>query len=125
MSDWWSKKLSGEKPTPQRPVFTPPISPLTGLLKQPQSPVTPTNTLVNAGLPVGEQVDLGTAIRLWKGGEAHRKDGNTACPSCGGPYVFSRGASGTTVNGAAPAPRCYSCGWNGLYSQGEQSSWSV
>lgn len=62
---------------------------------------------------------MGEALRLWKGGEAMRKEGNMTCPECGSIYVFSRTGRGqnTMVNGAAPAPRCYECGWNGLYDQ--------
>lgn len=137
MSDWWSKKLAGENPTPQRSYATPPTSP-------PLRIPTPTNTQqnaqrfsqeVNAGnqnvldpnrAPT-EQITMGEAIRLWKGGEAMRKEGNLTCPECGSTNVFSRTGrgAGTMVNGASPAPRCYECGWNGLYDQASQVNWGV
>jgi hypothetical protein len=117
MSDWWSKKLAGEKPTTQRsfehrlpssvPV-TPPVNPTH--TQAPQQP---------AQVPQQEPENLSQALRMGitKGGEGTRRDGNLTCPSCGGHYVFSR-SKGNTVGGASPAPRCYECGWNGMYDQG-------
>jgi len=74
-----------------------------------------------------ENVTMGEAIRLWKGGEAARKQGDMTCPECGSQHVFVRTAKGgnTTIGGNSPAPRCFECGWNGLYDQGSQSSWAV
>ena len=69
-----------------------------------------------------DQITMGEALRLWQGGEGARRESGS-CPECGSHLVFSR-SKGTTVNGAAPAPRCYECGWNGRYSQGEQSNWA-
>lgn len=46
------------------------------------------------------------------------------CPSCGSNNFFSN--LGVTKRGPAPAPRCFDCGYNdGLFTQGEQSSWMV
>jgi len=70
---------------------------------------------------------MGDAIRLWKGGEAMRKEGNMTCPECGSMNVFGRTAraSNTTVSGNSPAPRCFECGWNGLYNQAIEGSWAT
>lgn len=86
-------------------------------------PVTNQRVLDETRQPT-DNISMGEAIRLWKGGEAARREGNVTCPACGSRNVFSR-AKGTMVNGATPAPRCFECGWNGIYEQGEQSSWAV
>lgn len=134
MSDWWSKKLSGEKPTPQRNYATPPTSPP---LRIPMSPTTtPAQTpmqapqqghqnLADPNKPPNAEVSFSEAMRNWQGGEAMRKEGNMTCPDCGSIYVFSRTGrgAGTTRNGFSPAPRCYECGWNGMYDQASQGNW--
>lgn len=129
MTDWWSRKLTNQPPAPKRNFTTPP----TGIpLRVPNMPAQnqpqqyeEQQRLIDPNREPTEQVDMGTAIRNWKGGEAH-KQGMT-CPQCGGIYVYSRTGRGanTRINGAAPAPRCYECGWNGLYDQASQSNWSV
>lgn len=129
MSDWWTRQLTS--PTPAAPASTPPVTPpMRGAVRIPAVVTNPTvqvqpqqlseNTLDPTRGPQ-EHVTMGEAIRLWKGGEAARKE-NHSCPECGGGLVFSR-SKGTMINGASPAPRCYECGWNGRYSQGEQASW--
>lgn len=69
---------------------------------------------------------MGEAIRMWKGGEAHRREADMHCPDCGSKHVFSRVTRGanTTIHGNSPAPRCFECGWTGLYIQGDASNWS-
>lgn len=125
MSDWWSKKLAGEKPTPQRPNLPPVTAPIqfpqTVVQTQPQTyeqQATATQAPVES-LPPDATLSDYLKSNLSKGGQATRKE-TMACPECGGRYVFSRGASG----GMAPAPRCYECGWNGMYSQADQTTWS-
>lgn len=122
MSDWWSKKLSGQKPTPEKPRFSVPASIPTHVVPT-QSPV---HTNPNPGTEAPAE-SLSEALRrgVTKGGEATRREVSN-CPACGGPYVFSRVKSGggTLVNGSQPAPRCYTCGWNGLYDQGDEASWA-
>lgn len=122
MTDWWSKKLSGEKPTPPKPQFTHPVTAVpTHITPTTQQPVTQNQQ------PVAQPESFSEALRMGitNGGEASRRDTMT-CPACGGNYVFSRTKStgGTTVNGNAPAPRCYTCGWNGIYHQGDETNWS-
>lgn len=131
MSDWWSRRLGDTSPRPaSRPETVPPVTPPTrfGVHVPVQVPahqpaVTNQRVLDENRAPT-ENISMGEAIRLWKGGEAARREGSMTCPACGSRNVFSR-AKGTMVNGATPAPRCFECGWNGIYEQGEQSNWAV
>ena len=123
MSDWWSKKLAGEKPTAERRQFThvptgvPPVAP--------QAPANPQPSQQPS--PDAPSQSFSDALRrgVTNGGEAARRD-TMSCPACGGNYVFSRtnAMGGTNINGSAPAPRCYTCGWNGKFQQGDQSNWA-
>jgi hypothetical protein len=61
-------------------------------------------------------------MNYWTGGEGTKTE-TTRCPACGGDHYFSR-ASGT-MRGPAPAPMCYSCGYNGMFEQADQSTWSA
>lgn len=125
MSDWWSKKLAGEKPTVNRTTHPPVQAPMNFPPSQPmQAPAHVQNPNVSMdNQPQPESFSEGLRMGITKGGEAMRKDGNLTCPDCGSTYVFSR-SKGNTHNGASPAPRCYECGWNGLYDQASQSSWT-
>lgn len=129
MSDWWSKRISGEVPAPT--VSTPPVTPpMRTAIRIPQTPqpvvqnptvqVQPQRRVLDPERGENEQISMGDAIRLWKGGEAARRETHS-CPECGSDLLFSR--SKGMINGAAPAPRCYECGWNGRYAQGDQSNW--
>lgn len=126
MSDWWNKKLKGEKPTPQ-PMYPNPAAyssvPTTVPSRQQEVDAAPQRE----NLPPNAQINMSTAIRMWKGGEAHRKEGNMRCPECGSRNVFTRTGKGANsmINGAAPAPRCFECGWNGMYDQASQINWAV
>lgn len=128
MSDWWSKKIAGESVAPSRTTNTPPTAPAIRIpaqarpVQQPQGQ----QTVLDPNRAPNEQLTMGEAIKLWKGGEAMRKEGDMRCPECGSQHVFSRVGRGlnTMINGAAPAPRCYECGWNGRFSQADQSNWS-
>lgn len=136
MSDWWARKLSENAPsvpTPQRS-YVPPVTPPVRFPAQAgnQPTATPQQVANSRGKVLDEsraptdQISMGEALRLWKGGEAMRREGGMTCPSCGSNLVFSRtGRGGTMVNGNQPAPRCFECGWNGMYDQGDQSSWSA
>ena len=132
MSDWWSRRLSDTPQRPaQRPEASPPVTPPTrwGIQVPAQAPpvhpqVAGNQRVLDENRAPTENITMGEALRLWKGGEAARREGGMTCPACGSRHVFSR-AKGTMVNGATPAPRCFECGWNGIYEQGEQSSWAV
>jgi predicted RNA-binding Zn-ribbon protein involved in translation (DUF1610 family) len=118
MSSWWDKKLSNKDQ--QESSSLPPVTKnviLPALRQQ------ATTVAVQEQRDPNGQTDMGTAIRTWKGGEAHRREGSLTCPRCGSKNVFSRSNGGTL--GHTPAPRCFECGWNGLYEQADQASWSV
>lgn len=134
-SDWWARKLSGQ-PEPPRPVSTPPVSPpMRTAIRIPTPAQTapqqyqhqhhqqqPVRTdVLDPNREPNAQITMGEAIRLWKGGEANRRE-NMTCPSCGSDHVFSR-SKGTMINGANPAPLCHACGWNGRFEQGAESNW--
>lgn len=113
-NDWWSRRLSSNPTTqPTQRTFVPSTTPA---IKFP----TPTQTQQKQ-----TPETMGEAIRVWQGGEAARKEGSARCPECGSRHVFSRVGSGTTINGSQPAPRCFECGWNGKYNQGDQANWAV
>ena len=131
MSDWWSRRLSDNSPRPatRQSETLPPVTPPMRLgiqvpVAQPQQQPQTNQRVLDEHRAPTENISMGEAIRLWKGGEAARREGNMTCPSCGSRNVFTR-SKGSTVNGANPAPRCFECGWNGIYEQGDQSSWAV
>ena len=136
MSDWWSRKLSNQQPRTaprQEGYSSPPITPPVRFgsiqipaQQQPQPQQTQQRVLDENRAPT-DNVSMGEAIRLWKGGEAAKKQGDMSCPDCGSQNIFVRTAKGgnTMISGNAPAPRCFECGWNGIYDQGSQSSWAV
>lgn len=120
-NDWWSRRLSSNSTTQPAPrTSVPPTTPAIRFpaAQQAQAPYQPQQ-------PAETPATVGEAIRVWQGGEAMRKEGNVRCPDCGSRHVFSRVGSGTTINGAQPSPRCFECGWNGKYSQADQSNWAV
>lgn len=121
MSDWWSKKLAGEKPPIDRTGLPPVNVPLKfgTVTVNPQQPQPSTQSTDN--LPPPESFSEALQRGATKGGEAMRNA--MTCPECGSGNVFQR-AKGNMQNGASPAPRCYECGWNGLYDQGQQGSWT-
>ena len=123
MSDWWTKKLDGEK-TPVDRTGLPPVNvPLRfgDVTVTPQQQQYPQGVQQQpAELPAPESFSEALQRGVTKGGEAARNA--MTCPSCGSGNVFNR-ARGNTLGGASPAPRCYECGWNGLYDQGQQGSW--
>lgn len=124
MSSWWDKKLT-EKGQ-QEPRSSPPITPnvILPALRQQASEVASQRTVaIDAQQNQTGQTDMGTAIRSWKGGEAHRREGSISCPRCNSKHVFSRANGGSL--GHAPAPRCFECGWNGRYAQADQVNWGT
>lgn len=130
MNDWWSRRLSdsGPRTTQRQESTSPPLTPPTRfgvhVPAQAPQPVQTSQRVLDESRQPTDQIPMGDAIRMWKGGEAARREGNMTCPACGSRNVFSR-AKGTMVNGATPAPRCFECGWNGIYEQAEQSNWAV
>jgi hypothetical protein len=56
------------------------------------------------------------------GGPAHKID-REPCPQCGSNHFYSR-TNGKAQRGPAPAPHCFDCGYNGMFDQGLESTWS-
>lgn len=131
--DWWSRRLQGNQPASTPRQSTPPVTapirmPVQVPAQYPQSPQgfpqQGNQRLLDPRRAPTENIPMGEAIKLWQGGEATRREGNLSCPSCGSHLVFSR-SKGGTVAGNAPAPRCFECGYNGIYDQGDQANWAV
>jgi hypothetical protein len=115
---WWAKKLGTERPpapsTPDTwnlPRHTPPTP---AHQQTQQSYVPPANALM---ADENGQVHMGEAIMYWRGGEGTYKE-TAHCPKCRSSNYFSRQSEAkVTQNGmAAPAPQCFNCGFNGLYT---------
>jgi DNA-directed RNA polymerase subunit RPC12/RpoP len=124
MASWWERKLSGGQE--ENKTSLPPVTKkytLPALQRQAAASIQNRTTPTRHTIDAQGQTDMGTAIRMWRGGEAHSVDGHLACPRCGSKNMFSR-SNGNTLQ-KAPAPRCFECGWNGLYQQAEQASWAV
>lgn len=123
-SDWWSRKLNNQ-PAPARQNLPPLQAPLR-FPPQERTPVPQYQTnerVLDPSRAPTDNISMGEAIGLWKGGEGMRTEGAMSCPSCGSHLVFTR--SKGRVNGAQPAPRCFECGYNGMYAQGDSANWAV
>lgn len=124
---WWANKLNSQQPRgitiqPQ-PVQAPQPQP-----QAPQPPAAPPVPVLDEQRNPNDEVSMGDALRLWKGGEAHRTEGHLACPSCGSATGYTAysgmSAGGARVNGQQPRPHCFECGYNGAYSQALESNWA-
>lgn len=130
-SSWWANKLQGNKPqyTLTIPTQTQPAPVYQQVQQAPvqQAPVH-TREVLDPSRPENAEISMGDAMRLWKGGEAHRKEGHLSCPSCGsstGYTAYSGMSAGAArVNGQQPRPHCFECGYNGSFAQGLESSWA-
>ena len=65
--------------------------------------------------------NLWGAMQQWRGGKAHKIDAEP-CPECGSNNYYSRTGEGAR-RGPPPAPHCFACGYNGMFTQGLQSTW--
>ena len=142
-SSWWANKLGQAQPQP-RGITVQPVQPQPQPVQQTvqaqQAPVAqPTNTgvplqqgerqqVLDPNRDANAEINMSDAMRLWRGGEAHRTEGSMACPACGSATGYTAysgmGAAGARVNGQQPRPHCFECGYNGSYSQGMESNWS-
>jgi hypothetical protein len=97
-SNWWAERLGGAAPAPPKPIAYTPLP----AVPPPSSGGTMTDALTR-GVPTN-------------GGEAARTE-TTRCPACGGNLYFSRANSSEGIpagmRGAAPSPRCFTCGHTG------------
>lgn len=141
-SAWWANKLAQVSNQPQKHGITlPPVQPQPVQPQQQPQPAPQPAPQVGVPLQQGErqqvldpsreanaEVNMGEAMRLWRGGEAHRTEGNMSCPSCGSATGYTAysgmGAGAARVNGQQPRPHCFECGYNGSYAQGLESNWA-
>lgn len=142
MSDWWARKLGGGQPqqapqqyqqpqayVQQQPPLPPGYQPPPGYQLVPVQPgqVDPRWGQPQQGLPAVDttQIPKGAVntenflhmAQFWRGGKGNREQ--ESCPECGG-VMFRR-----KVGRLEAAPLCETCGYNGLFTQGEAASWST
>lgn len=139
-SDWWQQKaqqLTGTNEPPrhgitvprQQPVQQQPVAPQPVQQQQPTAPQQqvvqqPGNQQVlDPNRPPDAEIGMGDALRLWQGGPAAKTEGNLSCPECGSRTGYTE-YSRTQMHGGRPRPHCFECGYNGLFSQGLESSWA-
>jgi hypothetical protein len=73
-------------------------------------------------LPPVTMDNLYQAMGHWRGGKAHQID-SEPCPECGSNQYYSR--TDGKRRGPPPAPHCYNCGYNGMFQQGDPTTWGV
>jgi hypothetical protein len=143
-ADWYARRLGGQAPAAPRQNYVPPQAPQQAQPQHRPMSVSPTQTtyqqvqqdlsgiplnegerqsLLNPDLPPTAEIGFGEALRRWRGGIAHRTEGNQFCPACGSSHVSHRAAG--SIGGNTPAPHCFGCGWNGKFQQGDQSNWAA
>lgn len=118
-SGWWARRL-GNAPVQQQQPNTPPVTyhAAPAPAYQQQAPAYQQQAPTQQIKVTPE--NLFEAAQHWQGGEATRTETNP-CPKCGSPHFFSR--SQNVARGPAPAPVCYTCGFNGMFVQGDPSVW--
>lgn len=116
--DWWAKKLGTQQPTQRSTPDTWNLprhtTPTPGYEPHQQQYIPQYDAL-----PVdenGQMHFMDGAVR-WQGGEGTHTE-TQRCPKCHSGNYFSRKSEAKfTKNGAAtPAPQCFNCGYNGIYT---------
>ena len=121
-ADWYAKRLAqGAAPAPRPQRSTPP----TGLGGPPQQqtfqPYNP-HPATQAAPPQqqAQHESLSAALAdphmRSAGGDGAKAQEVYSCPNCGSNDFFVRRTMGGAL-GKAPAPHCFSCGYNGMYEQ--------
>ena len=116
-NDWWAKRLGN--PQPQQTPIYPQQQPQypQQYQQQPAHPQAPNATPQQIRVTPENLYD---AAMMWQGGEATRTE-TQSCPKCGGGHYYSR--SGGVSRGPSPAPMCFDCGFNGMFTQGDPAVW--
>jgi len=114
-SGWWAKKLGTPAPPQQQQA---PSYPATGPVYRGPAPLPPATE--------NTQVTKDNVVEMagrWQGGQGTKTETST-CPQCGSGDYFSRtnvpGSKVINTNSGSTsgaAPHCYSCGYNGMYTQ--------
>jgi hypothetical protein len=115
---WWARKLGNPAAPAQRQQAPAVYQQQQVQYQQPMHPQAPT-AMPQQQIRVTPE-NLYEAAMMWQGGEAVRTETNL-CPKCGSGHYFSR--SQGIARGPAPAPVCYTCGFNGMFTQGDPSVW--
>lgn len=113
-NDWWSRRLGNQQPQ-QTPIYQQPQAPQQYQQQAPQYTQQP-----QPQQPRVTAENLYDAAMTWQGGQATRTE-TQSCPNCGGGHYFSR--TNGPSRGPAPAPMCYDCGYNGMFTQGDPAVW--
>lgn len=127
-SSWWARKL-GRAPAGPGPSL-PPAGPYTApqgppvvvqtpagiqaqMWQEQQESGPPQLMVDDDNAPGGKRLNW----RAWAGGKANREETAT-CPQCGSRNFFSRRSEAkVTQNGmATPAPQCFECSYNGMFT---------
>ena len=124
MSDWYARRLARHRTEQGQPMV--PYARQAPLQQPPQPPQhVPFQQAAQEYFepPKGATTvdNLYQMMGRWKGGKAHKID-SEPCPECGSNQYFSR--TDGHRRGPPPAPHCYNCGFNGLFTQGLESNWS-
>jgi hypothetical protein len=123
-SGWWARRLGEQPQQRQTPIYPQPQYPNPQYQQQaPQYPQQAPQQPQYQQSPQHPQVtvdNLFEAAMTWQGGPAARTE-TQPCPQCGGGHYFSR--TNGPSRGPAPAPMCYDCGYNGMFIQGDPSTW--
>lgn len=137
MSNWWANKLQANQPAGIR-VVPAQHAPQPQYTQQAPQPVPHQPQYVPPEQVDGSKVSYQQLARehdgekiskYWRGGEGMKTEGHLGCPNCGTTtgYTAYSGQSGLSagVAGNRPRPHCFECGYNGLFSQGEQANWAT
>lgn len=117
--DWYARKFNPHQQAPQRQYVPPspparnPYQTVPGQHQVPPQPPPPGSVNTNNFMEMASQ---------WRGGPAMRQETQN-CPQCSSPRYYSRAKS--VSRGPAPAPHCFDCGFNGLFEQGDPTTWGA
>ena len=124
--NWFQKRLQEEQggplPAPQPVVHSYPQAYQQGNGPVPSQQQAPQQQTSDVDQLEHTPENIKMLMNYWTGGEGTKTETNR-CPACGGNHYFSR--SQGTMRGPAPAPMCYSCGYNGMFEQADQATWSA
>ena len=126
-ADWFARKAGNTAPAVRRPL---------GIQVPAQAPA-PVVQQPQGGVSVQEE-DVGTedlsltdmlAGRGTSRGAQATKTETMNCPSCGSRNFFSNRNGGMLVKPetgeqVAANPKCFECGYNGRFTQGDEASWA-
>ena len=124
MSDsasWYQRKLAAVRSAPPGRALNAPVVPQR---LQPQQYPQQQEFIQFQQQPAAPKVTIDNfwgAMQQWRGGKAHKIDAEP-CPECGSNNYYSRTGEGAR-RGPPPAPHCFQCGYNGMFTQGQQSTW--